>query len=125
MNEKKLSELMEQGAAKLAPYNRENQIGDIYFDSLDNPQAADAIGCMLYQIGMVNPQGLLYDTLPEYLRDTLYTQIDLNELPTDARSVWEAIPHFSWERILLKLIVCVNLNISRERAIQLVKELGY
>lgn len=119
--ELKLSELMKAGAAQLPPY----RLDEGYFDDVDTPQAADAIGCMLYAIDMVEPGGLLYDTLPVYLRDILYTRISMDVLPADVREMWEGIPHFSWESILLKIVHYTDLNISRERAIQLVEELGY
>jgi hypothetical protein len=121
--EQKLSELMKQGAAVLAPFKGG------YFDAEDEPEAACAIGCALYAARKFNVDNVidlysLYDD--DYLDD-----VDITKLPTDIQIALTARvskdpdngDDCTWD--LHGVIILVNDRFSRARAIEITEMLGY
>lgn len=107
---KKLSELMEEGAKHLAPYHGE------YFDVSSEPYAACALGCAMFVVKAT----LLADVSSTIGYDIYDIDVAYDVLPDDLK------PYFDGSDMRLKdVITTANDNISRERAIEVTKLLGY
>ncbi len=124
MSERKLSELMEAGATRTQPIG-----GDAYRYSDKNGEYACALGCALYavypaKISFTNDE--LRRTLNEVIGfDVIDERISTELVPADCRPFVGQFQYAAGSIGLSHLIVRVSDNISRDRAIQLVKELGY
>lgn len=108
----KLSELMEQGAKELKPHREE------YFDYDVNPTAACALGCAMYAAKV----GLPSELAPFVGYAFIDTDIPVASLPDDIRDSFATDEGFVG---LKTVITFTNDYISRARAIELTKELGY
>lgn len=106
----KLSELMEQGAKELLPY-----VGDY----ISEDGYACALGCAIYAANATDIEQVYAITI-----DAMNIRIDVEDLPKDVLGE-HLLVNEDGTVILHDLIFGTNDNISRARAIEITKALGY
>jgi hypothetical protein len=115
----KMSTLMKRGAAKLPASTGQH----FTHDNEGNITGACAIGCAIYESGLykqdISHNGMGY--LPAKLYNTLDMRLKGRDLPADVRGLFRADVSY----VFYYIIAETNDKISRERAIKLVREMGY